>query len=181
MTHPPQSRLAWDWAAAWTGVFVANLPVPALLALMVVGSEGGVWGLFGGLAVLYWIGFALCLFRFRVGRSLVWGGVALAVCQLLPVLQIGCGCFGLGMWDELGGQSFFSDDGWDHTRTGWQNDPNIAAFAVVFFTAHPLLVLAVVIGAVIRWFRGDRPDLVRRPHRPGRWVNPWGAVRRWFR
>jgi len=152
-----QSRFAWDWAGAWTGVFIANLTVPVLFGLMVVGPEGGALGLFGALAVPYWIGFILCGFRFRVGRSLVWGGGILAVSQVLPILQIVCGAFGLGMWDEIGGHSFFSDERWDHTQSGWQNDPNVGALVVTFFSAHPLLVLAVLIGATVRWYRGDRP------------------------
>lgn len=31
---PPPPRFAWDWALAWTGAFVANLFVPALLYLI---------------------------------------------------------------------------------------------------------------------------------------------------
>ena len=124
-TPSPPPRFAWDWAGWWTLVFAANMPVPVFLGLMAVGSDGGAWGLFGGLVVLYWIGFALCLFRFRVGRSLVLGGVIVALSQLVPIMHVFCGSFGLTMWDEIGGQSFFSDEGWDHTRNGWQDDPNV--------------------------------------------------------
>jgi hypothetical protein len=157
MSDTPPPRFAWDWVGWWTLVFVGNLPVPMLFGLSIVGVEGGGWGLFGGLAVLYWVGFALCLFRFRIGRSLVWGGGAVALTQVFPVVQLFSGAFGLGMWDEIGGQSFFSSEGFDATRPGWQNDPNIAALCIVFFSAHPLLLLAVLIGATIRWVRGDRP------------------------
>lgn len=151
-----QSRLAWDWAGAWTGVFVANLAVPVLFGFNVVGKEG-VYGLIGALAVLFWIGFAICLFRFRIGRSLVLGGVAIAIFQVFPILQIICGALGLTVWDQIGGHGFFSSDGVDDARRGWQHDPNIASFVVVLVAAHPLMVLAVMFGAYARWHYGDRP------------------------
>lgn len=153
-TSPP--RFAWDWVGLWTLVFVGNLPIPVLFGQGVVG-EGGMCGLFGALAVLYWIGFALCLFRFRVGRSLVVGGVFIAATQLLPILHILCGSFGLMMWEAIGGGRFFSDDGFEASGSGWQTDRNMAAVIIVFFTAHPLLVVAVLIGVVIRHVAGDRP------------------------
>jgi hypothetical protein len=162
-TTSPPPQFAWDWAGWWTLVFVGNLPMPVALGFSVVEREGGAWGLVGALAVLFWVGFALCLFRFRVGRSLVWGGVVFAVCQFFLVIHLFCGAFGMGLWENMGGQSFFSSEGWDHTRTGWQNDPNIAAFCIVLFSAHPLLLLAIVIGLAIRWCRGDYPLWFNRP------------------
>lgn len=162
-TNDWQSRFDWGWAVLWTLVFVANLPVPVLCAGMFVAPDGW-FGLCGGLAVLFWVGFALCLFRFRVGRSLVWGGGIIALSQMFPVLQLFCGAFGLGMWETIGGQRLLRDEDFHGPEPGWQGDQNIAALTVVFFTAHPLLVIAVLIGAFARWVGGDRPIwFTRRP------------------
>jgi hypothetical protein len=151
----PPPRFAWDWAGWWTLVFVGNLPLPLLFGWGVVGS-GGLFGLFGALAVMFWVGFALCLFRYWVGRSLVAGGAVVAVTQGVPILHIACGLFGEWVWLRMGGRPLMLADT-PQGFGGWRGDPNVAALVVVFCTAHPLLVCTVLMGAVVRWFRGDRP------------------------
>ena len=166
-TTSPPPRFAWDWALAWVGVFAFNLPIPLLFGVCVVG-EGGLFGLVGALAVIFWFGFALCLFRFRVGRSLVAGGGVVAVTQFLPLLHLICGMFGMYMWEAIGGTPLpaFDSDEAVPTDTGWQHDPNLAAFLIVFFTTHPLIVAALVLGAGVRAMYGDRPIWANTPADP---------------
>ncbi|MCU0705157.1 MAG: hypothetical protein MUF18_14385 [Fimbriiglobus sp.] len=161
MTDHPPPRLAWDWVGWWTLVFALNLPVPVMGADLFVRPDGWL-GLVGGLAVLFWLGFALCLFRFRVSRSLVWGGAVVAVTQFLPVIQFVCGAIGLDLWEVIGGQALLDGSRDDTRMPGWRGDRNLGAFAVVLFTAHPMFVIAVLIGAAVRWVRGDRPIWFRR-------------------
>ncbi len=146
MTVPadaPLSRLDWLWA--WVIVFFANLPIPLVFARSAVG-DAGMHGVIGGLLVLFWIGFALCLFRFRVGRSLVIGGAAVALWQVCPVFHYVAGVTAVFVWGWVRGSG---------VTTG--SADNIDGFAIVMLASPPLWALAVLLGTAYRWAKRDTP------------------------
>lgn len=154
----PPSRFDWTWAGYWTLVFLANLPVPAFLAIGILPSIG-LLGLAAGLVVLYWVGLMVCGCRFRVGRSLVWGGIATAVSQFLPILQFACGMLGLLVWRWTSGCELGSFDnvGEDDGRDLGSPIDGVGAFVVVLLTAQPMWVVAILTGALFRSWAGDTP------------------------
>jgi hypothetical protein len=151
----PPSRFDWEMTKLWTLVFLGNLPVPVWFATG-VSSGNGVVGLIAGLAVLYWVGLVLCAGRFRVGRSLVQGGTAVALSQFIPLLQISCGALAIGIWEEMSGFSL-----WGYGSRSNANDQpalyNLGMFVVVLMTAQPMWIIAVLLGAFFRWHLGDTP------------------------
>ena len=158
-TPSPPPRFAWDWVGWWTLVFVGNLPVPLMFGLWAT-SKAGVWGMVGALAVLYWIGFALCLFRFRVSRSLVWGALVLAVMQFFPLLQFLAGTAALKLTETVCGRLP------DRELPATPVESELEAFVAVFLSAQPLWIIAILIGAFIRRRRGDHPIWSNRPADP---------------
>lgn len=165
MTPPPQ-RFAWDWVGGWTLVFVANLPVPLLASWGAVQQGSGV-GLFGGVVMLYLLGAAVCGLRWRVGRSLVWGGAVVALTQFFPFLQVGSGILAVMVWDGITGASSFAGgiDPEGPDERGLVR-ANFGVCAVVFLTAQPLLVVALLVGAGLRAMRGDAPIWFTRSTNP---------------
>lgn len=157
MSDTPSQRFAWDWAGWWTLVFLANLPVPLLFSWGVVRNGCG-YGLFGAVAMLFLLGATACGLRWRVGRSLCWGGAVVAATQCLPLLQIYAGYFAITLWDEISGVSSFSESITAQGGGGWElMRANFGVCAVVFLTALPFMFLAILLGAGIRSSRGDRP------------------------
>jgi hypothetical protein len=151
VSDTPPSRFAWDWAGGWTLVFAGNLVLPLMLASGNV-SRNGWFGLVGGLAVLFWIGFAVCLYRFRVSRSLVTGGALVAFSQFIPILHPVCGVFAMKVWEDVGGAEIEPRDEISPGRLG-----PLGAFVVVLLTAQPLVALSVLLGTFVRWRYGDTP------------------------
>lgn len=149
-TTSPPPQFAWDWAGWWTCVFGANLPVPLIFGLWAT-SKVGTWGMVGALVVLYWIGFALCLFRFRVSRSLVCGALVLAVLQFVPLLQFLAGAAALKFTETVCGRAP------DRELPATQVESDLEAFVAVFLSAQPLWIIAILIGTCIRHWNGDYP------------------------
>jgi hypothetical protein len=154
-TLPP--RFAWDWVGWWTLVFVANLP-----AVVVFGGgvarAGGAAGMASGLAMLYLLGAMVCGVRWRVGRSLVWGGLIVAATQLVPVLQIGSMLVAVWTGDALMGAKRYGTcintegaDAWGLALA------NCRVCGVAIFAAQPQIVLALFLGTAVRRYRGDHP------------------------
>lgn len=150
MSDTPSQRFAWDWAGWWTLVFVANLPVPLIFGLWAT-SKAGVWGMVGALVVLYWIGFALCLFGFRVSRSLVCGALVLAVLQFVPLPQFLAGAAALKFTETVCGRAP------DRELPATQVESELEAFFAVLLSAQPLWIIAILIGTSIRHGNGDHP------------------------
>ncbi|MEO2089645.1 MAG: hypothetical protein ABGY75_09140 [Gemmataceae bacterium] len=151
----PPSRIDREMAKLWTGVFLANLPIPVLMAYGTT-SGSGVAGLIAALAVLYWVGFILCAGRFCVGRSLVQGGIVVAVSQFFPVLQALSGMFALVVWKSATGYPL-----WVFHDPNCSNDQPalyaLGVFVVVLLTAQPLWIIAILTGAFFRWHLRDTP------------------------
>lgn len=151
----PPSRFDRDQAKLWSSVFLANLPIPVLMAHGAT-SGRGIAGLIAALAVLYWAGLVLCAGRFRVGRSLVQGGVVVALSQFFPVLQALSGMFALVIWKSATGYPL-----WVFHDPNCSNDQpaiyNLGVFTVVLLTAQPLWIIAILTGAFFRWQIVDTP------------------------
>ncbi len=161
---PP--RFAWDLVGWWTLVFVANLPVPLLGSWGAV-LHGYACGVFGGIAMLYLLGAAVCGLRWRVGRSLVGGGALVALTQLFPLLQVFSGIFAMVVWSVVTGSSmFFGGSRPESNDMGGMVKGNFEMCALVFLTAQPLIVCSIFLGAAIRFNHGDRPIWFTRPVDP---------------
>jgi hypothetical protein len=153
----PPPRFDWYRVRWWTFVFVANLPVPLLASWGAVLEGGGV-GLFGGLAILYLLGATVCALRWPIGRSLVQGGIVVALTQLFPMLQVGCGVLAVFIWDAIIGSSAVDSDLIADNSSCWGLvKGNFKVCVLVFLTAQPLMVLSIVIGAWFRYIRGESP------------------------
>lgn len=160
----PPPRFDDGMGKSWMLVFFGNLPVPLFLAWLTV-SGPGMFGLIAGLAVLYWVGYILCAGRFRVGRSLIQGGTAVALTQLMPVLHFACGAVALRIWEWVSGYRLWGfKDPWPMS-----DQPalyTLGVFVVVLLTAQPLWIIAILAGSLFRWWAGDTPIWTHPPADP---------------
>lgn len=82
-----RTRRSWDWPAAWTPVFAANLIVPYPLSTGVVG-DAGMPGVYAGIALYWGLGLAACIASPTLAKTIVRGGMIVGVSQLLPFLHL---------------------------------------------------------------------------------------------
>lgn len=93
----PVSRLRpQGWMIAWTVVYGANLIVPLMFALGTVQGSGTL-GMVLAMFVMWLVSLMICA-RARPVRSwLMAGGIAVAISQFMPILQIMAGMMGVGL------------------------------------------------------------------------------------
>jgi hypothetical protein len=157
----PPSSIDWRLAAFWTLVFAANLPVP-ILAINIFVAESAWFGLFVGFVTVYWIGVALCGWRYRIGRSLVVGGALLIASQFFPILQVLFATFADQAWMFLGGRDIIDPEGaWENGCSAVEN--SLGGFIVTFLAAWWMCVIAVVLGAWVRHLWSDGPIWQSKP------------------
>jgi hypothetical protein len=82
-----------------------------------------------------------CLNSERLETVLFNGGLAVAICQVAPILQFGCGMLAMWAWETIAGDVRPNSDGF----SGF-----LAGFAVTLLTAQPLLFAAWFLGGGIR-------------------------------
>jgi hypothetical protein len=88
-------------ATDWSAVFLANLPVPLLLACIATDRVARV-GMIAAIGTFYALGLESCR-RAPVLRSLfIPGGLMIALLQLCPMLQFWAGGCSLGITHRLG-------------------------------------------------------------------------------
>lgn len=150
---PP--RFDWTLAKKWAIVFAVNLIVPLLLGISTI-TPSGRFGMYAAFAVVYWVGLSVCGSRFRVGRSLVVGGAVLSVSQFYPVPQVLFAVFADGTWKLFGGRTIVDVEGaWENGASAIEN--TLGAFLVVLFASWWMCLLAILLGACIRYYREDFP------------------------
>lgn len=157
---PPVEKVESDATARtrdyvwWAIVLAMNILLPAFLALAVT-SPRGMFGMALAVGCFYAAG---CWVHYRVphvGRSLNAGGVAVALTQFVPLLQIFAGAAGIEVARVLGGMG---DEG-DQTPMGslmstW------GAFVCTITTGLILVSIALIVGAIFATisgtFRGNK-------------------------
>jgi hypothetical protein len=140
------SREQWDRAAEWTGLYAANLVIPLLIGRVATAYGGGL-GMLSAVVAVWAAGLVVCARTVRLSGILFYGAGVVALCQMVPVLQIVAGYFALRAWSAVGGAL---DEGGVKSEVG--------GFAVTLMTAQPLLLAAFVFGGghrlLVEW-RGD--------------------------
>lgn len=156
MSEPPRpSRFDWPLAGWWSLVFPANLIVYCLAAF-VSAAPYSWFGIVPALALLYVSGLLLCLYRFRMGRPLVRGGVWVGLTQFLPLLHLISGMLASLVWEKLTGRWIFDLKG------PWTTKPDplmdgLGGFVMTLLTALPLALLTLAADVSLRWLLDDRP------------------------
>ncbi|HEX4613977.1 MAG TPA: hypothetical protein VH092_37695 [Urbifossiella sp.] len=129
----------------WVAVFGANLIVPVLFGWPIT-ERGGRVGMLAALAVL------LAAWQFFIPRYehlravLLTGGIAVAVSQLLPLLQVFTGLLSFSIVGRVVPMSPH-DLPDDHSGVGLDD---VSAFAVTILTGTQLWVTAMVAGVAFR-------------------------------
>lgn len=135
--HDPTGRIT-----GWTVVYLLNLIVPGFLGFIVC-KDGGLLGMLLGIAAFYGIvTWGVIRWR-RFGRWATLGGVAIALTQFWPVLQMSAGIFALGVWNTGTGTGV----GKNNLGTGALAE--VGGFAVTILTGQPLFFGALLIGAIL--------------------------------
>lgn len=162
---PPPSRFDWPLAVYWTLVYSVNLCVPVLFGIASV-PESAYPGMALGVVVIYAAGVLLCGYRFRSGRSLLWGGSMIAVTQVVPLHYFLVGGTALELWAGVSGVNLrhFSD-GREPPEPSMVPICCLGTFVVTLLTAQPFLLAAFLLGALTRWLAGDRPIWRNEPKR----------------
>jgi hypothetical protein len=122
----------------WTLAFAVNLPVPMFLAISCVDKWAGL-GVIGALVVMAVLGNKACSRRDRPSRAVVFGGIVVAVLQLIPLLQVCAGTLALRAGAELGLAT--SSDVGLYRATGV-----LGGFLVTMLTGAQLIGVALVLG-----------------------------------
>jgi hypothetical protein len=143
----------------WTVVYVANLPFPAFMGFLV--SYGpGLLGMAMGVVSLYVAGRRACRGCPWAARTVSYGGVAVAVAQLFPLLQLFAGIVGVGAAYQARGRNILG---------GSTLDPAGALIATIV-TGLLLIACAGVVGLVGRAVRHAASSL--HPDVEGEWTGP---------
>jgi hypothetical protein len=142
---------------AWWFVFVLNLPLPLLFGSSMMRTAGWL-GMALAALVLMAAGTLACRLRRRLGQTLVVGGTLVALGQLMPVLQVVAGLFGMSAGKALGVLSPSADDLGPASITS-----EAGGFVVTFVTGGLLIVASLTVGLFLRlvtprrrW--GERPE-----------------------
>jgi len=154
MSAPAPDRRALRWS--WFALFVANLPLPLLLAFDVT-RGGGAIGMCVALALLWLCGHALAHRVPKLSARVAVGGVLLAFGQFVPIGHTIAGLAALFAVEVLspGGCGALSE---------------VQGFFVTVLTAGELLLAALALGTVILGFdqapsEAERMSESRRPRR----------------
>lgn len=140
MDAPEPNRRAMQWG--WFALFVANLPLPLLLAFDVT-RGGGAVGMCVALVLLWLCGHTLAPRVPKLSARIAVGGVLLAFGQFVPVGHMIAGLAALFVVEVLspGGAGALSE---------------VQGFFVTVLTAGELLLAALALGTVILGF--DQPS-----------------------
>jgi hypothetical protein len=137
----------------WLAVFALNLIVPLFLGWGVTAPEGRIGMLLAVLFILV-LGLWICASARQVGFALVVGGVAVALSQVFPILQMMAGIFGFALAQGIG---VLARDADGIAADVFHDVDTVAAGFVVTMTTGGLLVAAsTVAGLAIRAARSLR-------------------------
>lgn len=129
---------------AWAAVFALNLVIPGLLGWMSTAGDGRI-GMLLAIFCLLGSGFWTCSRAPGIGFALVVGGVAVALSQAIPVLQIVAGGAAFAVGKALAFIEPAADLSGVTSATG--------GFVVTLTTGGLLMAAALVAGLVLRGLR----------------------------
>lgn len=127
--------------AYWSFIFVAQLPIPLLLASNVTPRDGG-HGLLAAMGLLWLFGLVVGSSVPGVGRRLVVGGLFVALLQLIPMLQVIAGSIGLSCAAAAEGSEMGRGSGYYQITSAW------GEFIAATITGGILMVVAWILGFV---------------------------------
>lgn len=124
-------------AGHWARVYLANLIVPFLIALVLTHRhEGGCFGALAAAGVVGATGFICCGWFPRLGGVLIRGARVLAFTQFFPILHLGSLTVAVLTWFEAFG----------FRLSTVSSVREVAFFGVALLAALPLFFLAFVFG-----------------------------------
>lgn len=126
-------------AGLWTWVYIANLPFPAFMGSFICYGTG-LLGMVAGAALLYGEGRRSCGRHPWAVGTVCYGGVFVAIAQLVPIFHMLAGMLGVGVAGYLTRQE---------VRGGSNLGPTGALIATVV-TGLLLIAWALVAGLIIR-------------------------------
>lgn len=138
------SRPNLPWAGSWTAVFAANLLIPLLYSPHVLGT-GGELGAALGTCLIFSVSILIQSQFPETICIMQRGGIAVAVSQLIPVVQIFSGMFAIGFAEHYGVLAPLTSEQIEIDRIC---DPMGvgSAFVVSFLTGVCVLVVAAFAG-----------------------------------
>jgi hypothetical protein len=128
---------------AWAVVFALNLIVPLLCGWGMTQPSGRLGMLVAGILLLasgYWV----CVSARHIGFALVNGGVAMALFQAFPILQLIAGSLGIELAEAIGLEVAAIFNGITTAAGG---------FVVTITTGGLLMAAALVVGLALRALR----------------------------
>ncbi|HWB09567.1 MAG TPA: hypothetical protein VG826_10095 [Pirellulales bacterium] len=128
----------------WLAVFALNLIFPLLMAWGMTAPDGRI-GMLLAIIVLLALGFWICASARQVGFALVVGGVAVALSQIFPILQMMAGILGFALTKAIGAAP--TPDGIAHD--GLPDVETLAAGFVITMTTGGLLIAASTLAGLM--------------------------------
>lgn len=139
MSTQQDARDSVDRFLAWPAVVVANAIIPLIIALR--HTTGGRWGIVLGIA-FFCISGSLAIKRFpKLWPIMVWGGMATALTQFCPVIQMVAGMLAL----DLIAKGHFATEEFATTVL-----TEMGGFLATAFTGALILILPMVLGLIIQ-------------------------------
>ena len=143
----PRLKIGGDRASAnrlylgWLLVFALNVVAPLFFGWNITGSGGRV-GMFLAMLVLLALGFWICASARQIGFPLVVGGVAVALSQVFPILQVMAGGLAFAVAEAVGVCA--------PTKLEPSAETVAAGFIVTMTTGGLLVAASLVAGLAIR-------------------------------
>lgn len=132
---------------AWFFVFALNLIVPALIGWQMT-EDGGRIGMLAAGMLLLAVGYWICAVARQLGFALVVGGVAVALSQVFPILQMTAGIVSCALAEAMGLYSSGDDVNPLGTVAG-----DVGSFALTLITGGLLMAAALAVGLALRVLR----------------------------
>lgn len=131
-THALSAAAEYDWRWRWVLVLFVNLPLPLLFGLTFM-QEGGTGGMCSALALVWLCGHVAAVRAPKLMGAVAWGGMVVAVTQLVFVLHVRVGSFALEAMGVDLAQSTIS---------------NAQAFGATLYTAAILMLVALTLSGI---------------------------------
>jgi hypothetical protein len=129
----------------WLAVFAFNLIVPLFMGWGMTERQGRT-GMVLAILVILASGLWICRSARQLGFALVVGGVAVALSQVFPILQVMAGILGFALANGIGLVADIPTPAGDALNA----DTVVAGFVVTMTTGGLLLAASIVAGLAIR-------------------------------
>jgi hypothetical protein len=143
-TGPSETRSAKRLCLGWLVVCALNMIVPGWLGWQLT-EHGGRMGMLLAVLIIFAIGCCVCASARQIGFSLVVGGAAVALSQVLPVLQSLAGVASCAFAEAVG--LYF---GGDDTHLPAIVGGELGGCVITLMTGGSLITAALVAGLALR-------------------------------